>query len=135
MTRTPAIGQTTIAFVVALTVAAWFSLSNHCALAVIAPITDAVTNSCPMHSAPARKKPGTMTPCCKELRAIVAKCVTATAAPKRVIGSLDYAGEIFAQPERAPIAIEALDTGPPGCFSFAESVLQQSMLSHAPPVS
>jgi hypothetical protein len=27
-----------------------------------------------------------------------------------------------------------LDTGPPGAFSFAELILQQSLLAHAPPV-
>ena len=26
-----------------------------------------------------------------------------------------------------------LDTGPPGAFSFAELILQQSLLAHAPP--
>jgi hypothetical protein len=47
----------------------------------------------------------------------------------------DYATEVLAKPAEVAGAIDAHDTGPPGCFSFAESVLQESMLSHAPPVS
>lgn len=87
-----------------------------------------------MHSAPAKKKPATKTPCCKEVRAIVAQCVKASAAT-RLITLSEYVTQIFASPPRLALEIEALDTGPPACFSFAESVLQESMLSHAPPVS
>lgn len=88
-----------------------------------------------MHAAPAKKKPATKIPCCKDLRAIVAKCVAVNPVALRPVGPRDYASEIFVQPKRAGLEIEVLDTGPPDCFSFAESVLQESMLSHAPPVS
>jgi hypothetical protein len=88
-----------------------------------------------MHSAPAKKKPAAKIPCCKEVRAIVAKCVQASPVAARSINLDDYAAEIFGEPAKISIEIQALDTGPPGCFSFAESVLQESMLSHAPPVS
>jgi hypothetical protein len=47
----------------------------------------------------------------------------------------DYTAEILREPANVTVEIQALDTGPPGYFSFAESVLQESMLSHAPPVS
>ena len=125
-----------IAFAVVLTLAAWFSLSNHCALGAVTPVSEAASSSCPMHSAPAKKKPATKTPCCKDVRAVVAKSVTASAAGGRLIVVRDYATEIFAQqPVRVVIEFGNLDTGPPGWVSFAESVLQESMLSHAPPVS
>ena len=135
MSRTRAIGRTTVAFAVALTIAAWFSLSNHCALGSVARVSEASSNSCPMHSAPEKKKPATKTPCCKDVRAVVAKCVTANPIAMRLIGPRDYVPEIFQEPARIAIALESLDTGPPGLLSFAESVLQQSMLAHAPPVS
>ena len=135
MTRTRASGRTTIAVATTLTIAAWFFLSNHCALGGIAPVPEAVTDACPMHSAPAKKKPASKTPCCKEVRAVIAKCVTAQAAVVRLIATRDYATEIFAAPMRVTVEIHGLDTGPPGCLSFAESVLQESMLAHAPPVS
>jgi hypothetical protein len=88
-----------------------------------------------MHSVPAKKKPATHLPCCKDLRAVaspVAKSVAAVA--KQSVGSQDYAAEVFLPPPpRVAIEMFALDTGPPGAITFAESVLQQSILAHAPP--
>jgi hypothetical protein len=125
-----------IAFAVVLTLIAWFSLSNHCALGAAAAVSEAASSSCPMHSAPANKKPATKTPCCKDVRAVVAKGVAASAGGARLIGTRDYATEIFAQqPVRVAILFKNLDTGPPGWLSFAESVLQESLPAHAPPVS
>lgn len=136
MVKIRGIGRTMIAFAVMFTLAAWFSLSNHCALGSIAPVSEAASSSCPMHSAPAKKKPATKTPCCKDVRAVVAKGVTASAAGVRGIVAPCYATEVFAhRPPPVAIKFQYLDTGPPGWTSFAESVLQESMLSHAPPVS
>ncbi|HEY8834785.1 MAG TPA: hypothetical protein VIM09_04315 [Chthoniobacterales bacterium] len=118
---------------VLLTISAWFLLSNHCALGIFAAPAEA--GGCPMHSAPAKKKPAAKTPCCKEIRAVVAKWVQVAALEMRPIASQDYAPGIFLRPSREAIEIDGLDTGPPGRFSFAELVLQESMLAHAPPVS
>lgn len=87
-----------------------------------------------MHSTP-KKNPATKTPCCKDVRATVAKSVSANPIALRLIDCRDHAQEIFSDPARIATEIEGLDTGPPGCLSFAESVLQESMLSHAPPLS
>ncbi|PYI91350.1 MAG: hypothetical protein DME97_13745 [Verrucomicrobia bacterium] len=81
-----------------VTIAAWFCLSNHCALGLALPApetaTTAETGGCPMHSAPAKKMPVSKTPCCKD--AIVAKCLTkATPFALRFVGPCDYAAEIF----------------------------------------
>jgi hypothetical protein len=136
MVRIRSIGRTTIAFAVGLTLAAWFSLSNHCPLGAVAPVSEAASGSCPMHSGPTKKKPANKTPCCKDVRALVAKGVSASVVGGRLMVPRDCTTAIFArQPVRIAIQFENLDTGPPGCFSFAESVLQESMLSHAPPVS
>ncbi len=123
--------------VIVLSLVAWFALSNHCALGAAVTSVESVSdgNGCPMHSAPASKTPAAKAPCCKDVRAIVAKSLTANPGSLRVIALREYATQIFAEPLRVAIEIEILDTGPPGCFSFAESVLQESMLSHAPPVS
>jgi hypothetical protein len=121
-----------------LTIAAWFSLSNHCALgSVTLPVEAGVEASgCPMHSAPAKKKPAAKLPCCKDLRAVAAKAAaSAMAATVRFVGAQDYAVETSVPPPRIAIGVDGLDTGPPGAFSFAESVLQQSILAHAPPLS
>jgi hypothetical protein len=121
---------------VLLSIAAWMVLSNHCALgAITLPASSGVeAGGCPMHSAPEKKKPAAKFPCCKDLRAVAAKAAaSAMAATIRLVGVQDYAAEIFPSP--FAIDVDGLDTGPPGAFSFAESVLQQSILAHAPPLS
>jgi hypothetical protein len=137
MRNATAIERTTRSGVVILSLAAWFLLSNHCALGTIVLTTESEPqmNGCPMHSAPAEKKPATKTPCCKDVRAVVAKCVGATVPGVRLICPRDYAAQIFQSLPHVAIEIEGLDTGPPGRVSFAELVLQESMLAHAPPVS
>jgi hypothetical protein len=120
-------------------IASWFSLSNHCAIGLAFPAQESApqveSGSCPMHSAPVKNKRAAKPPCCKDVRAVVAKCLTANAAAVRVLGSFDYATNLVVRSEPVAREIEVLDTGPPGRFSFAESVLQRSMLAHAPPVS
>jgi hypothetical protein len=136
MRKAAALWMATRSSVVIVSLAAWFLLSNHCALGAIALTADAMQmNGCPMHSAPAKKEPAPKTPCCKDVRAVIAKSVMATPGGARSIGSLDYAPEVAVRPAREATKTEGLDTGPPGRFSFAELVLQESMLAHAPPVS
>jgi hypothetical protein len=121
-----------------LSIAAWMVLSNHCALGVVTPPVETGTEAseCPMHSAPAKKKPAANLPCCKDLRAIAVHALKNIGARAgQFAGVSDYASAIFLAPPRRIIEIEGLDTGPPGCFSFAELVLQKSLPSHAPPVS
>ena len=134
--RRPRASTACSAFVL-LTIAAWFCLSNHCALAVVSGPEESASqmSGCPMHSAPAKKKPAAKIPCCKEVRALVVKCLQASPVAERLLGLRDYTAEILREPANVTVEIQALDTGPPGCFSLAESVLQESMLSHAPPVS
>jgi hypothetical protein len=134
-----AIGRTSQSLIVLLTITAWFILSNHCVmglgLAGSQPAAPDESTGCPMHSTPAKKKePTANIPCCKDLRALAAKSVvTAMGATLRLACSEDYAAEIFLAPPRFALEIENLDTGPPDAASFAESVLQQSLLAHAPP--
>lgn len=122
-----------------LTLAAWLILSNHCLFG----FTEATANpaaqadECPMHAAaPAKEKPAAKIPCCKEIRALVTKSVTKTLTlAVRSFAGQEYAKADFPPPPRRTVELHALDTGPPGLLSFAESVLQESMLAHAPPVS
>jgi hypothetical protein len=122
---------------VGISMAAWFALSNHCALGTIAASTEteSAMSGCPMHSAPAKKKPAAKIPCCKDVRAVVAKTVTAAGSAVRIIGAETFATGSVELSSRFPSEIEVLDTGPPERISFAELVLQESMLAHAPPVS
>jgi hypothetical protein len=41
----------------------------------------------------------------------------------------------IATPQLGPVAYRFLNIGPPGGKTFAESVLQRSLLAHAPPFS
>jgi hypothetical protein len=123
--------------VVVVSLTAWFALSNHCALGVVTQMAQAepAMSDCPMHAAPAKKKPATKTPCCKDVRAVLAKIAKAAGTSVRIVGLQAFAAHGSRVPLRLPAEIEVLDTGPPCSISFAESVLQESMLSHAPPVS
>ncbi|MDQ3621423.1 MAG: hypothetical protein M3463_02910, partial [Verrucomicrobiota bacterium] len=122
--------------------AAWFALSNHCALAVIGHRADAgkaagVHKCCPNKA----DAGGEQTPerpmgtCCKSLRVLpadaVAKLVKASDSPPMLAAAWVALAEIPAV-ER-PAAQVRHTTGPPWAWSFAETVLQRSLLSHAPP--
>jgi len=118
-----------------LTITAWLLLSNHCALGLSGTLVEADSElgACPMHSAPAKGKPAANLPCCKELRAIASHAGKNVAAEaSRLVGVRDYVA-IFIMPPRVAARVLALDTGPPHSLSFAESILQRSILAHAPP--
>jgi hypothetical protein len=137
MRKAAVMWMTTRSSVAVLSLAAWFLLSNHCALGAIVLTADSEPqmSGCPMHSAPAKKKTALKMSCCKDVRAVVAKGVGAIAPGVRLITPPDYAPKIFRILPGAAIAVQTLDTGPPGRISFAELILQESLFSHAPPVS
>ena len=121
---------------VLLTLVAWFSISNHCALGALeSPKLVAAHASC--HGGAPAKLPakGEAAPCCKLLRALLAK------SHQPVIQNY-FTGSFLVWVSAALVSYEQfhrrqsfeLDTGPPFNESFAESVLQRSILAHAPPV-
>ena len=121
---------------------AWFMISNHCAIAAISSHEVAVPGQCPMHAAakqtPSKKKDcGDQSPCCKTLRALAAKPAKSMGdSAFAVAKTLDYPAGLIVRPSQL-LALHwlPLGTGPPGGYSFAESVLQRSLLAHAPPIS
>ena len=125
--------------IVVVSIAAWFSISNHCAVgALIAKTESAVA---PMHChgnqpAPSKKSSNGEMPCCKMLRAtITSEAKIVEAASQNFVPIQDWiVAELISAPETQLRRLE-LDTGPPFAGSFAESVLQRSVLAHAPPVS
>ena len=134
------LGRMSRSTTVLLTIAAWLCLSNHCALglgSLSSPASEKTeADACPMHSAPAKKKPAANPPCCKDLRATAVHAVKNLGARAgEIVGVSGYVPAIYLTPLRLVLEISGLDTGPPGCFSFAELILQRSLLSHAPPVS
>jgi hypothetical protein len=119
---------------VLFTIGAWLVLSNHCVLGLgESGKSDSETAGCPMHSAPAKGSPAKNIPCCKDLRAVASHAAKdlATAA-SQLVGVQDYGIAILPSP-RVAAQLRALGTGPPRSLSFAESILQKSILAHAPP--
>jgi len=113
----------------------WFALSNHCVIGACArPVP--VAKGCPMHAKSPEKTPkenGATQPCCKTLRAVMVVKIVAKS------NALDFVLKPFFADTTRPVISQtvsgllALDTGPPEALSFSESVLQRSILAHAPP--
>jgi hypothetical protein len=126
--------------IVVVTGLAWISISNHCALgALIEAKTQAGMVRMHCHSnqpLPPKKSGDEEMPCCKVLRATLAsqgKIVHVATKDFLPIQSWIVAELIFATHAQFPLARQELDTGPPFAGSFAELILQRSLLAHAPP--
>jgi hypothetical protein len=122
--------------VVLIAISSWFAISNHCAFAAVATKTDSVQTECPFHSKPAKQKPeSSQLQCCKILRAVVFAQTKSWARDDAKFFPVDLWVEEFALAAPLPNAqaSSSLDTGPPGARSFAELILQRSLLAHAPP--
>jgi len=122
--------------VVAIAICSWIAVSNHCAFAAVASEIDDSQTECPFHSKPAKQKEqSSQVQCCKVLRAVVFAKTKDWARDDAkfcdAIFTVQAGGFVaYSLPALAPLL---LDTGPPGAFSFAELILQRSLLAHAPP--
>jgi hypothetical protein len=127
-------------FTVVVMISAWFALSNHCALVAVATAAATTTSplsECPFHSKasmPAKPKPVSNSTCCKNLRAIASKCANAFATKLFALCQIDFDAHFLAPSPKVTTSPLQLDTGPPGARSFAELILQRSILAHAPPL-
>ena len=126
--------------VILVTLLGWFSISNHCALGAFEYGKATATHAACHGGAdiPAKSPTeGGQAPCCKTLRATFAE-VSKPLVPFDASGfSLQdyFVGRIDFSDCSEPLRPLELDTGPPFSGSFAESVLQRSILAHAPPLS
>ena len=121
---------------VAIAICSWIAVSNHCAFAAVATEIDTAQTDCPFHSKPAKQKEqSSQVQCCKVLRAVVfAKTKDWTRNDAKFCdANFPAQAGVFVVCSSRVVAPLLLDTGPPGAFSFAELVLQQSLLAHAPP--
>jgi len=123
--------------IVVVAICSWFAISNHCVFAALAT-NDTASRQCPFHSKPAKQeKPSTGAQCCKILRAVGSVAAKGWTRDDTNFSDSDgYGGEraLAIAYSRAPLVPRSLDTGPPGARSFAELILQRSLLAHAPPV-
>ena len=124
--------------IVAIAICSWIAVSNHCAFAAVASEIDKGQTECPFHSKPAKQKEqSSQVQCCKVLRAVVFAKTKDWARDDAKFCDANFpvqARTFVVYPSRA-VAPLLLDTGPPGAFSFAELILQRSLLAHAPPLS
>ncbi len=125
-----------------LVIAGWLVATNHCVVAGLlptAPAPSAEHEHCPGHKAPAgEQKSGDCgdTSCCKSLSAPVALAKNLAGYDLGIFVAIAYpAKECDALLGQHDAPISELDTGPPCADSFAEAVLQRSLLAHAPPVA
>ena len=122
--------------VVAMVICSWFAVSNHCAFAAVAARTDSAQSECPFHPKPAKQKQEhSQLQCCKILRAVVLAQTKSWARDDAKFSDVDLRIEEFphlalSHNTQTPLP---LDTGPPDAYSFAELILQRSLLAHAPP--
>jgi hypothetical protein len=85
---------------------------------------------------PAKKDGGKEMPCCKVLRATIAKDRSIVQDPVTLAQPIQYPAVVeillFSSSQPSGISNE-FDTGPPFALSFAELIFQRSLFSHAPP--
>jgi hypothetical protein len=124
--------------VVLIAAVAWLGLSNHCALAAIEHGAAKAPMSC--HDSPANnhapaKEKRDGVECCKVVRATLLSPAKSVGSPYELLfAPYKYPAAIFILPKAIKQnSVFEWDTGPPGADSFAESVLQRSILAHAPP--
>ena len=120
----------------AITICSWIAVSNHCAFAAVATEINKAQTECPFHSKPAKQKEqSSQVQCCKILRAVVFAKTKDWARNDAKFCDANFpvqSGAFIVYSSRT-VAPLLLDTGPPGAFSFAELILQRSLLAHAPP--
>jgi hypothetical protein len=121
---------------VAIAICSWIAISNHCAFAAMAKKDDSAQTACPFHSKPEKQKEqSSQVECCKVLRAVVPIVAKSWAPGERDFSDIHFPFEecrLLAH-FRDALAPLLLDTGPPDAHSFAELILQRSLLAHAPP--
>jgi hypothetical protein len=130
------VNATTRCAAVAIAICSWIAVSNHCAFAAVASKSDKAQTDCPFHSKPAQQKErSSEVQCCKVLRAVVLANAKDWARDdaKFCDASFPVQTDAFVVYPSRVVAPLLLDTGPPAAFSFAELILQRSLLAHAPP--
>jgi hypothetical protein len=121
-----------------ITTVAWFFISNHCILAEFkgAPKAEASCHQrCCSDQSPAKSESETWTECCKTLNAtfVWAKNVIGYDTSLFALQFYFLAPELLLNNSKADDRGDELDTGPPFAKTFAELILQRSILAHAPP--
>ena len=120
---------------VLLTIAAWLLLSNHCALGLGAR-GDWIRNRADVRCTPRRRKESRRQ-IFRAAKICARSLLTRSRISRRRRANWSACRIMWRQfrwsPPRVTAQLLASDTGPPHSLSFAESILQRSILAHAPP--
>ena len=125
--------------IVAIGAVAWLAISNHCLIATIEGAARMPMPKChgtsPANQSPANHDQKGGVVCCKVLRATLVKLSSnLVGADTFSFAAHDYIVALISAADESRLTpVIEWDTGPPGADSFAESVLQRSLLAHAPP--
>ena len=114
----------------------WLAISNHCVLGMVGSAKAIAAPPPACHGVPHApgKSDSDQAPCCKVLRATIELSKPLVAYDSSNFSlQPDLAGLIILADHLSSLRPLELDTGPPLYESFAESVLQRSILAHAPP--
>jgi hypothetical protein len=126
--------------VVIASITAWFAATNHCAFAA-RPAKSDMPSDCPMHakqqpSQPQKQNGCDDLPCCKNLQATPSVAAKLIANPVWTGALLAFFSAISDDTRESALSwTVSANSSPPGKRTFAELVLQRSLLAHAPPVS
>jgi hypothetical protein len=125
---------------VIITAFAWFLISNHCVLAELqhASQTKASCHQpCCGNQPPAKNTTESATECCKTLHATLTGGAKDFAGYDTSLFALQFyfVSPVISTNDSGAVPILELDTGPPFLHTFTESVLQRSILAHAPPLA
>ncbi len=120
------------AFVVALVGITFLAASSHCSLNVLASQTQAPHGCC--HEEDGSGQPRNLLECCTSLPAPLPAVSSAPVVQLVELQPLwDDASALLAPPAPVEVGLGASAAGPPEIQTFAESVLNRSLLAHAPP--
>lgn len=124
---------------VALSSFALFIATNHCALGLMLPAVPDVEAHGHCHAPKERPAApedhsGEMK-CCDLVQGVVPTAAGfAVAMAELPVADFEFVTAPPAMAHSSVMAFEHSGAGPPGAFSFAEMVLQHSLLNHAPPI-
>jgi hypothetical protein len=122
--------------IVGIAICSWIAISNHCAFGAVAAEMGKAQTACPFHSKPEKQKEqSSQVQCCKILRAVAPTIAKTWTRSGSDFSDIDFRFEYhrLLAHFRDALAPLLLDTGPPGARSFAELILQRSLLAHGPP--
>lgn len=116
---------------------AWLVVTNHCALGFMQAALSAKTEHAHCHAGAGdngQKAPAEgMQECCRVIKASLASETEFHFETAQLQLHAFIILDVLCAPDRDSAPAFIHDHGPPGVVSFAEAVLQRSLLSHAPP--